>query len=56
MIYAFCGIPLVFTILLEWGFLYYSWLDYFWKWFNIKFCANAMEQHLKRRLAKEKYV
>ncbi|VDN08099.1 unnamed protein product [Thelazia callipaeda] len=54
MIYAFCGIPLVFTILLEWGFLYYTWLDMFWKWFNVKFCASAMQKHLKRRLAKEK--
>ncbi|MCP9259722.1 Ion channel [Dirofilaria immitis] len=54
MIYAFCGIPLVFTILLEWGFLYYTWLDMFWKWFNIKFCTNAMKKHQKRRLEKEK--
>ncbi|VDN93307.1 unnamed protein product [Brugia pahangi] len=54
MIYAFCGIPLVFTILLEWGFLYYTWLDMFWKWFNVKLCSSAMKKHHKKRLAKEK--
>ncbi|EFO24826.1 hypothetical protein LOAG_03655 [Loa loa] len=54
MIYAFCGIPLVFTILLEWGFLYYTWLDMFWKWFNVKLCSNAMKKHHKKRLEKEK--
>ncbi|VDK81941.1 unnamed protein product [Litomosoides sigmodontis] len=54
MIYAFCGIPLVFTILLEWGFLYYTWLDIFWKWFNLKLCSNSMKKHRKRRLEKEK--
>ncbi|VBB32112.1 unnamed protein product, partial [Acanthocheilonema viteae] len=54
MIYAFCGIPLVFTILLEWGFLYYTWLDMFWKWFNLKLCSNSMKKHHSKRLEKEK--
>uniref|UniRef100_A0A915PP91 Potassium channel domain-containing protein n=1 Tax=Setaria digitata TaxID=48799 RepID=A0A915PP91_9BILA len=54
MIYAFCGIPLVFTILLEWGFLYYTWLDMFWKWFNLKLCSSSMDKHQKRRLEKER--
>ncbi|VDN60139.1 unnamed protein product [Dracunculus medinensis] len=55
MIYAFCGIPLVFTILLEWGFLYFTWIEIFWKWFNCKFCSGSMEAHLKRRINKEKF-
>uniref|UniRef100_A0A0R3RUT7 Ion_trans_2 domain-containing protein n=1 Tax=Elaeophora elaphi TaxID=1147741 RepID=A0A0R3RUT7_9BILA len=54
MIYAFCGIPLVFTILLEWGFLYYTWLDMFWKWFNSKLCSSSITKHHKRRLEQEK--
>ncbi|PIO59395.1 Ion channel, partial [Teladorsagia circumcincta] len=28
MLYAFFGIPLVFTILCEWGFLYFTWIEY----------------------------
>uniref|UniRef100_A0A915B704 Potassium channel domain-containing protein n=2 Tax=Parascaris TaxID=6254 RepID=A0A915B704_PARUN len=54
MVYAFCGIPLVFTILLEWGFLYFIWIEIFWKWFNQKLCFNSMEAHLKKRIAKER--
>ncbi|KHN74424.1 TWiK family of potassium channels protein 18 [Toxocara canis] len=54
MMYAFCGIPLVFTILLEWGFLYFTWIEIFWKWFNQKLCFNSMEAHLRRRIAKER--
>ncbi|VDL66526.1 unnamed protein product [Nippostrongylus brasiliensis] len=40
MLYAFFGIPLVFTILCEWGFLYFTWIEYGWNWVNEKFCQK----------------
>ncbi|MFH4982783.1 hypothetical protein AB6A40_009492 [Gnathostoma spinigerum] len=55
MAYAFCGIPLVFTILLEWGFLYFTWIEIFWKWVNGQFFHSSMQAHLQRRLKKEKF-
>lgn len=54
MIYAFCGIPLVFTIMLEWGFLYFTWLEMFWRWFNSKVLVNSQEALLRRRLEQER--
>lgn len=40
MLYAFFGIPLVFTILCEWGFLYFTWIEYGWNWVNERFCQK----------------
>ena len=42
MLYAFIGIPLVFTILLEWGFLYFTWIEYGWNWMNQRFCQKLV--------------
>ncbi|VDD85593.1 unnamed protein product [Enterobius vermicularis] len=54
MVYAFCGIPLVFTIMFEWGFLYFSWLEMFWKWFNQKVFKSSQEALIRRRLEQER--
>ena len=55
MAYAFCGIPILFTIMLEWGFLYFTWLEMFWKWFNQKVFSGSQEALLRKRLEQEKY-
>uniref|UniRef100_A0A0N5ARB1 Ion_trans_2 domain-containing protein n=1 Tax=Syphacia muris TaxID=451379 RepID=A0A0N5ARB1_9BILA len=54
MVYAFCGIPLVFTIMFEWGFLYFSWLEIFWRWFNQKVFVRSQEALIRRRLEQER--
>ncbi|CAJ0582009.1 unnamed protein product, partial [Mesorhabditis spiculigera] len=54
MLYAFVGIPLVFTILLDWGFLYFTWIEYFWNHMNQKFCRSRMARDNERKIRNER--
>ncbi|CAJ0929399.1 unnamed protein product, partial [Mesorhabditis belari] len=54
MIYAFVGIPLVFTILLDWGFLYFTWIEYFWNHMNQKLCQSQMAKEKEKKLRNER--
>nr|CDJ89228.1 Ion transport 2 domain containing protein [Haemonchus contortus] len=54
MLYAFFGIPLVFTILCEWGFLYFTWIEYGWNWVNEKFCQKSLQRQVEKRYMRER--
>ncbi|PIO72645.1 Low-density lipoprotein receptor domain class A [Teladorsagia circumcincta] len=54
MLYAFFGIPLVFTILCEWGFLYFTWIEYGWNWVNEKFCQKSLQRQVEKRYLRER--
>lgn len=54
MMYACVGIPLVFTILLDWGFLYFTWIEYGWNRFNENFCQKSLQRDMQRRIRRER--
>ncbi|CAB3396948.1 unnamed protein product [Caenorhabditis bovis] len=54
MLYACVGIPLVFTILLDWGFLYFGWIEYAWNRFNENFCQKSLQREMQRRVKRER--
>ncbi|EYC31974.1 hypothetical protein Y032_0003g1337 [Ancylostoma ceylanicum] len=54
MLYAFFGIPLVFTILCEWGFLYFTWIEYGWNWVNERFCQKSLQRQVEKRHLRER--
>nr|AAC32865.1 putative potassium channel subunit n2P24 [Caenorhabditis elegans] len=54
MMYACIGIPLVFTILLDWGFLYFTWIEYGWNRFNENFCQKSLQRDMQRRIRRER--
>ncbi|CAL2044679.1 hypothetical protein CAEBREN_32638 [Caenorhabditis brenneri] len=54
MMYACVGIPLVFTILLDWGFLYFTWIEYAWNRFNENFCQKSLQRDMQRRIRRER--
>ncbi|CAI4231339.1 unnamed protein product [Auanema sp. JU1783] len=54
MLYASVGIPLVFTILLEWGFLYFTWIEYGWNWLSEKFCQKSLQRQVEKRYLRER--
>uniref|UniRef100_A0A8R1E5K1 Potassium channel domain-containing protein n=1 Tax=Caenorhabditis japonica TaxID=281687 RepID=A0A8R1E5K1_CAEJA len=54
MLYACIGIPLVFTILLDWGFLYFTWIEYAWNRFNENFCQKSLQRDMQRRIRRER--
>lgn len=54
MLYAFFGIPLVFTILCEWGFLYFTWIEYGWNWVNERFCQKSLQRQVEKRYHRER--
>ncbi|KAE9413678.1 hypothetical protein Angca_004569, partial [Angiostrongylus cantonensis] len=54
MLYAFFGIPLVFTILCEWGFLYFTWIEYGWNWVSEKFCQKSLQRQMEKRYQRER--
>ncbi|KHJ79772.1 Ion channel [Oesophagostomum dentatum] len=51
MLYAIFGIPLVFTILCEWGFLYFTWIEYGWNWES---STSGGETSFKREIESNK--
>ncbi|GMT11224.1 hypothetical protein PFISCL1PPCAC_2521 [Pristionchus fissidentatus] len=55
MMYAFVGIPLVFWILLEWGFLYFTFIEYGWKRFIEMFCQSQMKAEIERKKKRERF-
>ncbi|VDM73563.1 unnamed protein product [Strongylus vulgaris] len=56
MLYAIIGIPLVFTILCEWGFLYFTWIEYGWNWVNERFCQKSLQRQVEKRHLRERYT
>ncbi|CAD6186684.1 unnamed protein product [Caenorhabditis auriculariae] len=54
MLYASIGIPLVFTILLDWGFLYFTWIEYGWNRLNEQFCQKSLQRGMDRKIRREK--
>ncbi|KHJ79063.1 Ion channel [Oesophagostomum dentatum] len=54
MLYAIFGIPLVFTILCEWGFLYFTWIEYGWNWVNERFCQKSLQRQVEKRHLRER--
>ncbi|GMS80220.1 hypothetical protein PENTCL1PPCAC_2395 [Pristionchus entomophagus] len=55
MLYAFIGIPLVFWILLEWGFLYFTFIEYGWKRLIEIFCQSQMKAEMERKKKRERF-
>ncbi|PAV61458.1 hypothetical protein WR25_11310 [Diploscapter pachys] len=54
MIYAIVGIPLIFTILFDWGFLYFTWIEYGWNWMNERFCQKSLQRQAQKRYFRER--
>ncbi|CAJ0589962.1 unnamed protein product [Cylicocyclus nassatus] len=54
MLYAIVGIPLVFTILCEWGFLYFTWIEYGWNWVNERWCQKSLQRQVEKRHLRER--
>ena len=64
MMYAAVGIPLVFTILTDWGesferrdssgFLYFTWIEAGWNWLNSTLFESKAKKDLERRRERER--